>query len=55
MQYEGPVEHAVTVVGVDQDAGQVYVYNPWFGPQWVSMTQFEGAYATYNRMAVIID
>ena len=53
VQYEGPVEHAVTVIGVDQNS--VYVFNPWFGPQWISRSTFEASYATYNRMAVILD
>ena len=49
--YAGPVEHAVTVVGVT--ASSVYVYNPWFGPQWVSRSTFQAAYGTYDDMAVI--
>jgi uncharacterized protein YvpB len=53
VQYEGPVEHAVTVVGVNQ--GSVYVYNPWFGPQSIDRATFEAAYATYNHMAVVIE
>jgi len=52
VQYEGPVEHAVTVVGVSPDS--VYVYNPWYGPQWEPKSTFEAAYATYNRMGVIL-
>ena len=53
VQYEGPVEHAVTIAGVT--AGSVLVYNPWFGPQWIDKATFEAAYATYNRMAVILE
>jgi uncharacterized protein YvpB len=52
VQYEGPVEHAVTVVGIS--GGSVYVYNPWFGPQWIDKATFEAAYNTYNDMAVIL-
>jgi uncharacterized protein YvpB len=52
VQYEGPVEHTVTVVGVSGDS--VYVFNPWFGPQWVSKATFEAGYATYHQMAVVL-
>ncbi len=52
VQYHGPIEHAVTIVGVTPT--DVYVYNPWFGPQWVSKSTFEAAYSTYNSMAVIV-
>jgi uncharacterized protein YvpB len=51
VQYEGPVEHTVTVIGVNQS--QVYVNNPWSGPQWVDRATFEAAYLTYDDMAVI--
>ena len=51
VQYQGPVEHTVTVIGVNQS--QVLVNNPWSGPQWVSKATFEAAYLTYNDMAVI--
>lgn len=53
VQYEGPVEHAVTIAGVN--TGWVLVYNPWFGPQWIDKATFEAAYATYNNMAVILE
>jgi hypothetical protein len=53
VQYEGPVEHAVTIAGVS--ATQVLVYNPWFGPKWIDKTTFEPAYATYNSMAVVLE
>ena len=52
VQYHGPIEHAVTIVGVTPT--DVYVYNPWFGPQWVSKSTFEAAYATFNSMAVMV-
>jgi uncharacterized protein YvpB len=54
VQYEGPIEHAVTLVGVNQDS--VLVDNPWpaNGQQWVSKSVFEAAYATYHDMAVVI-
>jgi uncharacterized protein YvpB len=53
-QYEGPIEHAVTLVGVSQDS--VLVDNPWpaNGQQWVSKSVFEAAYATYHDMAVVM-
>jgi uncharacterized protein YvpB len=50
--YAGPVEHAVTVVGVNQSS--VLVNNPWSGPEWVSKSTFEAAYAIYDQMAVIL-
>jgi len=50
--YAGPVEHAVTVVGVDEDS--VLINNPWSGPEWVSKNTFEAAYAVYDQMAVIL-
>ena len=52
VQYHGPIEHAVTVVGVTPT--DVFVYNPWFGPQWVSKSTFEAAYITFNSMAVMV-
>lgn len=50
--YAGPVEHAVTVVGVNDTS--VLVNNPWSGPEWVSKSTFEAAYAIYDQMAVIL-
>lgn len=50
--YAGPIEHAVTVVGVAGDS--VYINNPWSGREWVSRPAFEAAFATYNGMAVIL-
>jgi len=50
--YAGPVEHAVTVVGVTPT--EVYVNNPDSGPEVVSKAVFEAAYATYNQMAVVL-
>jgi uncharacterized protein YvpB len=52
VQYQGSVEHAVTVVGVNP--GAVYLYNPWYGPQWISKGAFEAAYHTYHDMAVVL-
>ncbi len=54
VQYEGPIEHAVMLIGVNQ--GSILVNNPWpaNGQQWVSKSVFEGAYATYHDMAVVI-
>ena len=51
--FAGPVEHAVTVVGVSPDS--VFVNNPITGQEWVSRSAFEAAYGTYNDMAVILD
>lgn len=50
--YAGPVEHAVTVVGVEEHS--VLVNNPLSGPEWVSKSTFETAYSAYYDMAVII-
>jgi uncharacterized protein YvpB len=50
--YAGPVEHAVTVVGVTPS--QVYINNPDTGLEIVSRSVFEASYATYNNMAVIL-
>src|SRR5215470_7032966 len=50
--FAGPVEHAVTVVGVDE--GSVLINNPWSGQEWVDKTTFEAAYAVYDQMAVIV-
>ncbi len=50
--YAGPVEHAVTVVGVNP--GEVLVNNPLAGPQWIDKATFESTYWVYNRMAVIL-
>lgn len=51
--YAGPVEHAVTVVGVSPS--QVLINNPWSGPEWIDRGTFEAAFAIYNRMAVILN
>lgn len=50
--YAGPGEHAVTVVGVDPN--RVLINNPWSGPEWVSKSTFERAFATYDDMAVVL-
>jgi uncharacterized protein YvpB len=50
--YAGPVEHAVTVVGVNP--GEVLVNNPLAGPQWIDKSTFEATYWVYNRMAVVL-
>lgn len=50
--YAGPVEHTVTVVGVDE--ASVLVNNPLWGPEWLSKSTFEAAYGTYQQMAVIL-
>lgn len=53
VMYAGPIEHAVTVVGVNDDS--VYLFDPLSGPQWVWKSVFEAAYETFNRMAVILE
>ena len=50
--YAGPVEHAVTVVGVND--ASVLVNNPMSGPEWVSKSTFEASYGTYQQMAVVL-
>ena len=50
--YAGPVEHAVTVVGVNETS--VLVNDPISGPEWVSKSTFEAAYSTYQQMAVVL-
>ena len=50
--YAGPVEHAVTVVGVSSTT--VYINDPDFGQYPVPKPVFEAAYATYNQMAVVL-
>ena len=50
--YAGPVEHAVTVVGVQPD--RILINNPWSGPEWIRKADFESSFATYDRMAVIL-
>jgi hypothetical protein len=50
--YAGPVEHAVTVVGVSDTT--VTINNPDSGVEVVSKATFEAAYATYNQMAVVL-
>ena len=50
--YAGPVEHAVTVVGVTPT--DVIVNDPDFGRTVISKTLFEASYATYNNMAVVL-
>lgn len=50
--YAGPVEHAVTVTGVD--ATHVYINNPDTSREVVSKGVFEAAYGTYNDMAVVL-
>jgi uncharacterized protein YvpB len=52
VQYQGPIEHALTVAGVDGDS--VYVLDPLYGPEWISKDEFENAYASFNQMAVIL-
>ena len=47
-----PLEHAVAVIGVTPSS--VLVDNPWSGPQWVSRSTFEAAYASLHDMAVAL-
>jgi uncharacterized protein YvpB len=50
--YAGPVEHAVTVVGVTST--DVVINNPDSGQEVISKSVFEASYATYNNMAVVL-
>lgn len=50
--YAGPVEHAVTVVGVT--GTDVIINNPEFGREVISKGVFEASFATYNNMAVVL-
>jgi uncharacterized protein YvpB len=50
--WSGPIEHTVTVVGVDADS--LLIDNPWSGPQWLSKGTFEAAFATYGNAALVI-
>ncbi len=52
VQFGSPYEHTITLAGVTTD--YVLVNNPWFGVQWIAKPTFEAAYATFNRMAVIM-
>ena len=51
--YAGPVEHAVTLVGVRPDS--VWINNPLTGLERISKPVFEVAYHVYGDMAVIVD
>ena len=50
--YAGPVEHAVTAVGISPTS--ILINDPLLGVNWIPRATFESAYATYNQMAVII-
>lgn len=52
VQYQGVVEHTVTVVGVEAD--DVFVHDPLAGAYWVPKSAFEQAYRTFNQMAVVL-
>jgi uncharacterized protein YvpB len=49
--YAGPEEHAVVLTGINGNS--IRLNDPDRGQYWVAFTQFEAAYAVYNRMAVI--
>jgi uncharacterized protein YvpB len=51
--YAGPVEHAVTLVGVRPDS--VWVNNPLTGLERISKPVFEAAYHVFGDMAVVLD
>lgn len=51
--YAGPVEHAVTAVGVSPTA--ILINDPLLGVAWIDKATFEASYATYNQMAVILE
>lgn len=50
--YAGPVEHSVTVAGVDPTS--MLINDPDAGQYWIPKTTFERAYETYNQMAVVL-
>lgn len=50
--YAGPVEHAVTAVGVDP--GRILINDPLLGSSWIARPAFEAAYAIYGQMAVVL-
>ncbi|MEU8515370.1 C39 family peptidase [Kitasatospora sp. NPDC048722] len=51
--YAGPAEHAVVVTGFGD--GTVSVNDPARGRTTVSEADFENGYATYGRMAVVVE
>ncbi|MFJ9606094.1 C39 family peptidase [Kitasatospora sp. NPDC101176] len=51
--YAGPAEHAVVVTGFGD--GTVSINDPARGRTIVSERDFENGYATYGRMAVVVD
>ncbi|MFI5648872.1 C39 family peptidase [Kitasatospora sp. NPDC051705] len=51
--YAGPAEHAVVVTGFGN--GTVSINDPARGRTTVSERDFENGYATYGRMAVVVD
>jgi uncharacterized protein YvpB len=50
--YAGPVEHSVTVVGVNPTS--VLINDPDAGQYWIPKSTFESVYQTYNQMAVVL-
>jgi uncharacterized protein YvpB len=50
--YAGPVEHALTVVGVTPDS--VLINDPDRSAYWLPRATFEASYGSYNNMAVIM-
>jgi uncharacterized protein YvpB len=50
--YAGPVEHALTVIGVTPDS--VLINDPDRNTYWLPRSTFEASYATYNNMAVVM-
>jgi hypothetical protein len=50
--YAGPVEHSVTVAGVNPTS--ILINDPDAGQYWIPKSTFESAYATYNQMAVVL-
>jgi hypothetical protein len=54
LDWRGPYEHAVVVVGVTHDS--VIINNPTAGSewQWVSKSTFESSWSTYKNMAVVL-
>jgi uncharacterized protein YvpB len=50
--YAGPVEHSVTVAGVNPTS--MLINDPDAGQYWIPKSTFESAYDTYNQMAVVL-
>jgi uncharacterized protein YvpB len=47
-------EHSVVLVGASAEAVHVFDPEPDVGPHWMPKAEFEGAYQTFGRMAVVL-